>query len=56
MTDYDERLMRYQAAMAVARSMLSRGIIMRKDYGKIDRIIAKKYGISLDSIFRCNAG
>lgn len=37
MTDYEKRLMAYQTAMALARSMRSKGII--------SVIIAKKYGI-----------
>ncbi len=52
MTDYEKRLMAYQTAMALARSMRSKGIISAKEYVKIDTIIAKKYGISSCSIFR----
>ena len=52
MTDYEKRLMAYQTAMALARSMRSKGIISAKEYAKIDTIIAKKYGISSGSIFR----
>lgn len=42
----------YRAAMSIARSMLHQGIITQEEYNKIDTIIAKKHGISLDSIFR----
>ena len=52
MNDYDKRLIAYQTAMALARSMRSKGIISAKEYAKIDTIIAKKYGISSGSIFR----
>lgn len=52
MSDYEKRLMAYQTAMALARSMRSKGIISAKEYAKIDTIIAKKYGISSGSIFR----
>ena len=52
MTDYEKRLMAYQTAMALARSVRSKGIISTKEYEKIDTIIAKKYGISSGSIFR----
>ena len=52
MTDYEKRLMAYQTAMALARSMHSKGLISAKEYAKIDTIIAKKYGISSGSIFR----
>ena len=48
MSDYDKRLFAYQMAMALARSMRSKGLIS----AKIDTIIANKYGISSCSIFR----
>ena len=50
MTDYDRRMADYRTAMSLAADMLERGIITEKDYAQIDRIIAKKYGLSLDSI------
>ena len=37
--------------MSLAGGMLSEGIITEKDYDKIDRIIANKYGLSLGSIY-----
>lgn len=43
---------KYQMAMALARSMRSKGLISAKEYAKIDTIIANKYGISSCSIFR----
>lgn len=52
MSDYDKRLFAYQMAMALARSMRSKGLISVKEYAKIDTIIAEKYGISSCSIFR----
>lgn len=48
----EQALFCYQSTMAMARRMLSDGIITEKDYHKIDRIIAGKYGISLCSIYR----
>ena len=48
----ERRLMAYQTAMALARSMRSKGLISAKEYAKIDTIIAEKYGISSCSIFR----
>lgn len=45
MSDYDKRLFAYQMAMALARSMRSKGLISAKEYAKIDTIIANKYGI-----------
>ena len=52
MSDYDKRLFAYQMAMALARSMRSKGLISAKEYAKIDTIIANKYGISSCSIYR----
>ena len=52
MSDYDKRLFAYQLAMALARSMRSKGLISAKEYAKIDTIMAEKYGISSCSIFR----
>lgn len=39
MIDYDKRLFAYQMAMALARSMRSKGLISAKEYAKIDTII-----------------
>ena len=50
--DNEESLFHYESTMAVVRKMRSAGIITDKDYRKIDRIIARKYGISLCSIYR----
>ncbi len=49
-TDYRNALVSYRISMSLAEDMLLRGIISERDYSKIDRIIAKKYGLSLDSI------
>ena len=38
--------------MSLARDMLRQGIISEGDYAEIDTIMTKKYGLSLDSIFR----
>ena len=51
MSDYDKRLFAYQMAMALARSMRSKGLISAKEYAKIDTIIAEKYGISSCSLY-----
>lgn len=42
----------YHRTMSLAQEMLLRGIIDQRDYDKIDTIITKKSGLSLDSIFR----
>lgn len=52
MPDFEQRQMAYQAAMALARRMLSKGLISKEEYAEIDTIIAKKYGISSCGIFR----
>ena len=52
MMDFANRLAAYQAAMSLARDMLRQGIISEGDYAEIDTIMTKKYGLSLDSIFR----
>ena len=52
MMDFADRLAAYQAAMSLAKGMLQQGIISECDYAEIDTIMTKKYGLSLDSIFR----
>lgn len=52
MDDLDRRVEAYQTAMAVVRRMLAEGLISRKDYDEIDRLLAQKHGLSLCSIFR----
>jgi len=42
----------YKAAMSLAKGMLHQGIITESEYAEIDTIMTKKYGLSLDSIFR----
>ena len=41
----------YISAMAQAKMMLSNGLINQKEFEDLDTMMAKKYGISLDSIF-----
>ena len=48
--EYKERLIAYRTTMSLAEGMLHEGIITAKDYGKIDKIIAKRCGLSLGSI------
>lgn len=49
-SDYKDALVAYRTTMSLAEGMLHEGIITERDYGKIDRIIANKYGLSLSSI------
>lgn len=50
--EFFDRLVAYKAAMSLAAAMLRQGIISERDYAEIDTIMTKKYGLSLDSIFR----
>ena len=49
--DFQDRLMRYRTSTAVFRTMVSSGILTEEDYAKSCEILAKKYGLSLCSIF-----
>lgn len=52
--DLKERVARYQFAMAMARTMLSRGLITEGNYHDIDTIMTRKYGLSSCTIYRQN--
>ena len=47
-----ERIAAYQRVMAMVRSMVLQGIISEREYGKIDTIMTKKFGLSSSTIFR----
>lgn len=47
-----KKYFRYQTVMAWARSLLEKSLITRKEYAKIDTMMAEKYGVSSCSIFR----
>lgn len=49
--EYRDRLLAYRTSMSLAAEMLSEGILTEKEYDKIDRIIAKKYSLSLGSLY-----
>ena len=51
MDDYLQRIVRYRIAMAMAKSMLNKGIITEEEYAKIDTIMTKNAELSLDTIF-----
>lgn len=51
-----KRVEAYRRGIAIAKEMLSRGLISEKDCIKIDTILTKKAGLSLGSIYRENAG
>lgn len=48
MDDYLQSIVRYRIAMSMAKSMLNKGIITEEEYAKIDTIMAKNAGLSLD--------
>ena len=50
-----EAVNHYCAAAAIFYKWLTEGVISRNEYVEIDRIIAKKYGLSSCSIYRRNA-
>ncbi len=50
--DYDTRLTNFRTSLAVFQTMVKNGILADGDYHKIRDTLAKKYGISLCSIFR----
>lgn len=50
--DLARRVEAYRRGLAIAKEMLSRGLINEQDYAKIDTMLTKKHGLSLDSIFR----
>ena len=52
MADLQDRVERYQLAMSMARTMLSRGIISEEKYHEIDTIMASKHGLSSSTIYR----
>lgn len=52
MADIQNRVMAYQTAMALVRSLYDRGLISEAEYLKIDTIMTKKHGLSSDSIYR----
>ncbi len=50
--DLKERVARYQFAMAMARNMLSKGMITEGNYHDIDTKMTEKYGLSSSTIYR----
>ena len=49
---YRARLFGFQLSMAMARKMLTEGLITPQEYADIDTILTKKHGVSSSSIFR----
>lgn len=47
-----DKMYHYQRVMSWVRSLLTKSLIIKAEYAKIDTMIAQKYGISSCSIFR----
>lgn len=52
MAEYFDSICKYRIAMSTVSLLYRKGIVSEKEYVTIDTIMAKKYGLSLDSIFR----
>lgn len=49
--EYYQRLLYYKSALEQAKILLSRGIILPKEYAIIDTKMREKYGVNSCSIF-----
>lgn len=47
-----KKILDYRTAMSVIYDLYKKGIITAKEYDRIDTIMTKKYGLSLDTIFQ----
>ena len=47
-----DRMYRYQRVMSWVRSLLKQSLISKKEYTRIDTMMAKKYDVSSCSIYR----
>jgi hypothetical protein len=50
--EYRANLEHYLASMLQAKRMLTQGIITLADFARVDTIIAEKYGIPANSLYR----
>jgi hypothetical protein len=50
----EEAILRYKASLSVFKNWAASGLISREELLTIDTMIAKKYGLSLSSIYREN--
>ena len=50
--EYRANLEHYLAAMLQAKKMLTEGILTSADYAQVDAILAEKYGIPVNSLYR----
>ncbi|MCR5599938.1 MAG: hypothetical protein K6G33_04250 [Ruminococcus sp.] len=47
-----DKMFRYQMVMSWVRSLLKQSLISKKEYTRIDTMMAQKYGVSSCSIYR----
>ena len=50
--EYQERVVKYLASMSMFREMYKRGILDKADFAVCDKVMAEKYGLSDNSIYR----
>lgn len=50
--EYQERVVRYLASMNMFREMYRKGILDKADFAVCDKVMAEKYGLSDNSIYR----
>ena len=51
----NQRVVRYQLSLTIARAMLGRGILTDEEYREIETIMAKRHGLSSSTIYRFSA-
>lgn len=51
MNEYMDKVLAYRTSMAMVKGMLNRGMITKEEYCEINRLLIKKYGLSLNTIF-----
>lgn len=45
-------ILQYKAAMAIIQTWADKGVLTADDLARIRDVLAEKYGLSLDSIYR----
>ncbi len=53
-TEYRANLECYLASMLQAKRMLAKGILTSADYADVETVIAEKYGVPKNSLYRGN--
>ena len=50
----NENVINFISAVAMAKEMLNKGVISKKEYRKAETVLAKKYHINKSSLYRDN--